>query len=221
MKASHNINKSILLSILFLPGMMSAETANAPAAASVFSNPLFNTLLMVIIVLAMMILGLSGALRNIIGSDYYVDKLKKEKNAQTNQAARSLTLLFFILLAFSGHAQELKEAKAQMESSIAGLDKTTFYTMAGIIAAELIVLGILFNTFKSVLGAQTSPALKAAPVKSKSFLDKINATVEIEKEESIMLDHEYDGIRELDNDLPPWWKYGFYLTILVAVSTLR
>ncbi len=32
-----------------------------------------------------------------------------------------------------------------------------------------------------------------------------------------MDDHEYDGIRELDNKLPPWWVYGFYLTIVVGV----
>jgi len=40
--------------------------------------------------------------------------------------------------------------------------------------------------------------------------------VEIENEDSILLDHDYDGIRELDNDLPPWWKYGFYITIVWA-----
>ena len=29
-----------------------------------------------------------------------------------------------------------------------------------------------------------------------------------------LLDHDYDGIQELDNDLPPWWLYMFYFTII-------
>jgi cytochrome c oxidase cbb3-type subunit 3 len=35
----------------------------------------------------------------------------------------------------------------------------------------------------------------------------------VESDRDVLLDHDYDGIKELDNDLPPWWKYGFYLTI--------
>ncbi|MDP2724283.1 MAG: cbb3-type cytochrome c oxidase N-terminal domain-containing protein [Bacteroidales bacterium] len=33
----------------------------------------------------------------------------------------------------------------------------------------------------------------------------------------LIKDHEYDGIRELDNDLPPWWKWLFYLCIAFAI----
>lgn len=38
----------------------------------------------------------------------------------------------------------------------------------------------------------------------------------VEKEEEILLDHNYDGIKELDNDLPAWWLYGFYISIIFA-----
>ncbi len=38
----------------------------------------------------------------------------------------------------------------------------------------------------------------------------------MEKEQDIVLDHNYDGIRELDNKLPPWWVYMFYATIIFA-----
>lgn len=35
--------------------------------------------------------------------------------------------------------------------------------------------------------------------------------------ETILMDHDYDGIQELDNHLPPWWKYLFYLTVVFGV----
>lgn len=40
----------------------------------------------------------------------------------------------------------------------------------------------------------------------------------MEKEQEIVLDHNYDGIRELDNNLPPWWVYMFYATIIFGVG---
>lgn len=35
-----------------------------------------------------------------------------------------------------------------------------------------------------------------------------------------LLDHDADGIREFDNDLPRWWLYGFYFTIAFSVVYL-
>lgn len=46
---------------------------------------------------------------------------------------------------------------------------------------------------------------------------KLNKAKPIEKEGEIMTDHDYDGIKELDNVLPPWWLAGFYITIAVGI----
>jgi len=42
----------------------------------------------------------------------------------------------------------------------------------------------------------------------------------VEEEEDILLDHNYDGIKELDNHLPPWWKWLFYITIFWSLIYL-
>lgn len=41
-----------------------------------------------------------------------------------------------------------------------------------------------------------------------------------EPKEPLLLDHEYDGIRELDNQLPRWWVWLFNLTIVFSVLYL-
>jgi cytochrome c oxidase cbb3-type subunit 3 len=42
-------------------------------------------------------------------------------------------------------------------------------------------------------------------------------SVPLEQEADIMLDHNYDGIKELDNRLPPWWLWMFYVTVIFSV----
>ena len=39
-------------------------------------------------------------------------------------------------------------------------------------------------------------------------------------EGQLLLDHDYDGIKELDNSLPPWWVYLFYACIIFAAVYL-
>ena len=46
---------------------------------------------------------------------------------------------------------------------------------------------------------------------------KLNASVPVSEEKNIELDHSYDGIKELDNHLPPWWTWLFYGTIAWSV----
>lgn len=48
----------------------------------------------------------------------------------------------------------------------------------------------------------------------KKLMKKLTRSEPVENEMALLLDHDYDGIRELDNKLPPWWLYLFYGCIL-------
>jgi cytochrome c oxidase cbb3-type subunit 3 len=84
-----------------------------------------------------------------------------------------------------------------------------------------VIFALVFNikTLTSAISNKAMPAVtaegKPAPKRS-WFWDKFNAAATLEQEKDVLLDHNYDGIQELDNSLPPWWKYGFYVTIVVA-----
>lgn len=54
----------------------------------------------------------------------------------------------------------------------------------------------------------------------KRFYASMVNQVPIERESEIILEHEHDGIKELDNTLPTWWVYLFYATIVFMVVYL-
>ncbi len=94
-----------------------------------------------------------------------------------------------------------------------------------LIAIEAIV-GALENVMLHKLDEEAKARFLAEKEKSVKFTwlketyIKLLGQKPIEEEGEIILDHNYDGIKELDNNLPPWWLYGFYASIIFAAIYL-
>ncbi|WP_040253371.1 cbb3-type cytochrome c oxidase N-terminal domain-containing protein [Psychroserpens mesophilus] len=95
-----------------------------------------------------------------------------------------------------------------------------------IIAIEAIVASIK-NVLYQSLDEEAKARFDASKAKTPAAIVWMNETYKkllgskpITEEHEIILDHNYDGIKELDNNLPPWWLYGFYASIIFGAVYL-
>ena len=82
----------------------------------------------------------------------------------------------------------------------------------------LILLLIIVITLLSIIYYEGKP--KVVKEKKASVLSKLNQiltkSTPIEREKDIMFDHDFDGIKELDSKIPPWFAWLFIITIIFA-----
>ncbi len=150
---------------------------------------------------------------------------------QLNEKRKSINILPIIILFISGSLLSItakaQEATAAAEEVIeaapnyGGLSASNFYSFCVVIGLEVVVIFVMMffiNRIKSELNpvVATKKSFDWGALFNKLDKKLFTKAVAVEKEQDIMLEHEYDGIRELDNSLPPWWKYGFIITIIVA-----
>ncbi|MDP4174775.1 MAG: cbb3-type cytochrome c oxidase N-terminal domain-containing protein, partial [Bacteroidota bacterium] len=95
------------------------------------------------------------------------------------------------------------------------MNMESFLKTATIIFALLLMTILWF-----IIVYSTRPEKKSTQRKISiwAFLkDKLSAAAPLEKEQDILLEDNFDGIRELNNKVPPWFNILFYGTIIFAV----
>lgn len=83
-------------------------------------------------------------------------------------------------------------------------------------AVDKVTYHLLTEEQKKKLEEAQSVSFTESPFYT-NLMKKLTRSKEMEQEADVMLDHDYDGIKELDNVLPPWWVNLFYATIIFAL----
>lgn len=121
----------------------------------------------------------------LVAMEYFIDSGDRPAFVKYPMVALFLGVFLFLLVA--------------IEIVISAVDKVTYSILSD-------------EQKKQLEEAQAVPFTQSEFYKK--WMAKLTRSKEIEKETEVMLDHEYDGIKELDNVLPPWWVYLFYGTII-------
>ena len=111
----------------------------------------------------------------------------------------SILIFLFFFLSATVFGKTGAEADGSLESVIKIMIAVTAFLVAIIMWLILVY-------------SEKSPEAEEASIKK--LLKIINQRPETSEEHKLLLDHDYDGIKELNNKIPPWFMAIFYLTLI-------
>lgn len=178
------------------------------------NNLITWALIIVTVLLIMAVFAISHAIKGLTASKYYKDKVKKASEF------KSLIILGFALLLpelLHALSPEVSDSTVTLEWWQLSFNELEIWI---IFIFDLLLFSIVLHLIaqlNSLIKLSKLPEAKSTEPSELAVISHIlTDAIPIEQEKSILFDHEYDGIRELDNNLPPWWKWGFYLSIVFA-----
>lgn len=140
---------------------------------------------------------------------------------------RVVAIIYFLIFSISSFAQENSSAKEFLDDPF-GHPMMPVYLVSAFVLIVVILVSFVAIYMIRILNMLTAQSEKEKAIKQgrayvpkptwwQRFSQTMNASIPLEAEKEIELDHSYDGIKELDNHLPSWWKWLFYGTIAWSV----
>ncbi len=208
-----HIHKKILTLLTVVLLVSHTVWAAGPPPPSIFGNALAMTLIALMILLGVIIGVLSSVLLGV--SDLRRKQVK----------VGNITMLLLLLTVGQSLYAQMEAGTTALPAAkimIGGLTQDAFYIMVSVLFLEMFIILALLINIRLILNQQPELRKKASEAKDKkvNWWDALNRFRPITEEAQLDLGHEYDGIRELNNRLPPWWLYGFYVTILFSAVYL-
>lgn len=221
MRFNKNLIFKVILffSILFAGTQAFAQGTEATKNVTSTNNQAETLMIVIALLLAFVIWGMGQVLVTL-------GRQSLDKSKDQSKTLPMIMLIGFSLLSPATNAQTAKDAALiNAVANYGGMNSTAFWVLAIVIFTELILIAFMLFSITRIQAELLPQKIKKERIVSKtwwSLLDKklFTKAVAVEKEADILLDHDYDGIKELDNALPPWWKYGFIITIVIAVVYL-
>lgn len=220
-----NINSSIKL-IFVLAGLLLSITNSFAQATSAKGTADRNSLFM-----NSNLLFICGAVFILLIVIYALSKTTIGLGKVAAKAAKksSVTVLL-LLISVSAYSQTAIAATEKANALPEWIYNTDIFLLGFLFFILLLSIAVLYKVNMRLINVIIPVASKVeteftianslVQVRKPTLLRRIYLrlvdSVPVAKEKDILLDHDYDGIKELDNNLPPWWKYGFYITILFA-----
>lgn len=220
---------ALTLGVGLLPTIVRAQDAVATATAAAPTTNNYENIRYVLVAFAILLLFVIVSLTNAVNAALAIKLRKIREQKISGKALGILVLLGSFFATQAVWAQDAAaDAKAVVEEP--NFFERIYNTMPNdvlitilVIIVELVVIFRLVKIQTNLLKDKT-PEMEAKVNANRftwaKFVEKLGANKATDNLEELDLNHDYDGIRELDNSVPGWWQLAFLGTFIFGIVYL-